>query len=79
MKRVKSFFLFFLFVSILGLNGCATLPNVTEKIDEAPTAQEPRQIDSSKGLLSPQKSRAIMDRLKRSVDPTDVLERHTPW
>ena len=78
MKIVKSFFLFFLFVSILSLsNGCATLPNVSEMIDEAPTAQKPPQIVSSKGLLSPQKSKAIMERLKRSVDPTDILERHT--
>ncbi len=72
------FFFFFLFVSILALSGgCATLPNVSETIDEAPTGQKPRQIVSSKGLLSPQKSKAIMDRLKRSVDPTDVLDRHT--
>ena len=77
MTIVKSFFLFFLFVSILSLsNGCATLPNVSEMIDEAPTAQKPPQIVSSKGLLSPQKSKAIMERLKRSVDPTDILERH---
>jgi cardiolipin synthase len=46
-------------------------------IDEAPTAEKPRQIVSSKGLLSPQKSKAIMERLKRSVDSTDILERHT--
>ena len=46
-------------------------------IDEAPTAQEPRQIESSKGLLSPEKSKAIMERLKQSVDPTDILGRHT--
>lgn len=78
MTIVKPFFLFFLFVSILSLsNGCATLPNVSEMIDEAPTAQKPRQIVSSKGLLSPQQSKAIMERLKRSVDPTDILERHT--
>ncbi len=77
MKIVKPFLLFFLSVSILSLsNGCATLPNVSEMIDEART-QEPRQIVSSKGLLSPQKSKAIMERLKRSVDPTDILERHT--
>jgi len=70
--------LFFLSVSILSLSGgCATLPNVSEMIDEAPTAQEPRQIVSAKGLLSPEKSKAIMERLKRSVDPTDILERHT--
>ncbi len=78
MKNVKSLFLFILFASILShSNGCATLPNVSEMIDEAPTAQQPRQIVSSKGLLSPQQSKAIMERLKRSVDPTDVLERHT--
>src|SRR4030043_1798982 len=78
MTIIRHFFLIFLSVSILSLsNGCATLPNVSEMIDEAPTAQESRQIVSSKGLLSPQKSKAIMDRLKRSVDPTDVLDRHT--
>lgn len=78
MTIVKPFIFFLLFVSILSLsNGCATLPNVSDVIDEAPTAQKPRQIGSSKGLLSPQKSNAIMERLKRSVDPTNILERHT--
>src|SRR4030043_1721483 len=78
MTIIRHFFLFFLFVSILSLSGgCATLPNVSEMIDEAPTAQEPLQIVSTKGLLSPEKSKAIMERLKRSVDPTDILERHS--
>src|SRR5512144_1205899 len=77
MTSVKSFFLFFLFLSILGFsNGCSTLPNVSEKIDEAPAEQKSPQIVSSKGLLSPKKSQAIMERLKNSVDPTDILERH---
>jgi cardiolipin synthase A/B len=75
--RVKSFFFLFLLVSALSLiNGCATLPNVSALIDEAPTEQKPRQIATSKGLLSPKNSRAVMDRLKLSVSPTDVLERH---
>src|SRR5512143_2484346 len=77
MTIVRPFFLFFLFASILSLsNGCATLPNVSEKIDEAPAEQKSPQIVSSKGLLSHQKSKAIMERLKNSVDPTDILERH---
>ena len=77
MKFAKLIFLFFLFVSILSLsNGCATLPNVSEKINETPVGQKPRQIVSSKGLLSPQKSKAIMERLKKSVNPTDLLERY---
>ncbi|MCK9419713.1 MAG: cardiolipin synthase [Nitrospirae bacterium] len=75
---VKPCFLFFLFASILGFSsGCATLPDVSEVIDDTPIAQKPRQIVSSKGLLSPRQSKAIMDRLKRSVDPTDILQRHT--
>jgi len=77
-KYIKIAKCFFLFISILSLiNGCATLPRVSEKIDEVPTAQEPRQIVSSKGLLSPEKSKAIMERLKQSVNPTDILERYT--
>ncbi|MFA4920389.1 MAG: phospholipase D-like domain-containing protein, partial [Thermodesulfovibrionales bacterium] len=78
MTIIRHFFFFFLLFSVLPLSGgCATLPNVSEMIDEAPIAQEPRQIVSAKGLLSPEKSKAIMERLKRSVDPTDILERHT--
>jgi cardiolipin synthase len=78
MKIVKPFYLFFLVLSVLILsNGCSTLPKVSEMIDEAPPAQQPYQIASSQGLLSPEKSKAIMERLKRSVNPTDILERHT--
>jgi cardiolipin synthase len=74
----KHFLMFFLFVPVLIVaNACATLPNVTEMIDETAVAQQRPQILSSKGLLSPQKSKAIMDRVKRSVNPTDVLERHS--
>lgn len=78
MTIVKPFFFFFLFLSILSLsNGCENLPDVSEKIDETPTAQKPRQIVSSKGLLSPKKSKAVMERLMRLVAPTDILGRHT--
>src|SRR5664279_3730930 len=78
MRYFKPFILFVLIIVFLGPgNGCATLPNVSEKINEAPTGQPPRQIISSKGLVSPEKSKAIMERLKSSVNPTDILERHT--
>ena len=78
MTIVKCFPRSFLFASILILcNGCATLPDVSEKIDAVPAAVKPPQIVSFKGLLSPAKSNAIMERLKGSVGPTDILERHT--
>jgi cardiolipin synthase len=77
MSLRKPLFLILLSVSILGLScGCATLPDVAEKIDAAPTAQEPPKIISARGELSPKQSQAIMERLKRSVDPTDILERY---
>jgi len=68
--------MFFSAIAALG-TGCATLPNVTEVIEDTPTTTPNRQITSSKGLLSPAKSKAVMDRLKRSGNPTDILERHT--
>jgi cardiolipin synthase A/B len=77
MKTIRSFFLFLLSVSLLSLGGgCATLPKVSDAIDNAST-QEPPQILSANGLLSPGKSKALMDRLKNSVAPTDMLQRYS--
>ena len=77
-SSVKPSFLSFLFVALLSFgSGCTTLPNVATVIDETPRAQKPRQLVSSKGVLSSQQSQAIMGRLQRSVAPTDILERHT--
>ena len=76
MTFIKPLFLFLLSVSILGISsGCSTLPNVSEKIDAAPNAQEPQQIVSAKGLLSPKQGKAIMERLQRSAKSTDTLQR----
>ena len=78
MKRSGPCFFFFQLVSIVAFSGgCATLPNVSEMMDEVPTAQEPRQIVSVKGLLSPKQSKALMERLQRSVDATDMLQRYS--
>jgi cardiolipin synthase len=77
---IKPFFLFFLSVSILSITGGlagATLPKVSEVIEEVPATQKPRQIVSANGLLSPEKSRAIMERLKGSGGPMDILQRHS--
>ncbi|HEY5513259.1 MAG TPA: phospholipase D-like domain-containing protein [Geomonas sp.] len=77
MTTFKPYYRFLLLPAVLSLAGCASLPDVSRIIDEAPTARAPRQIVSSRGSLSPEKSKAIMERLKRSVDPTDLVERHT--
>jgi cardiolipin synthase A/B len=76
MTFIKRLFWVILSVSVLTISSGCTLPNVSEKIDTAPAAPEPGQIVSATGLLSAEQSKAIIERLKRSVDPTDILERH---
>ena len=78
MKRAGPYFFFFLLAAIATLGGgCASLPNVTETIREVPAAQEPLRIASVKGLLSPKQSKALMERLQRSVEATDMLQRYS--
>lgn len=76
MAHKRAFIVAIQLVTILALGAaCAPLPDVSTIIDETPAARKPRQLVSSKGVLSAEKSKVIMERLKRSVDPTDVLER----
>ena len=66
-----SFCLFFL----LTFSSCASLPRM-EDYDPL-RADTPPKIISPKGQLSPKISKAIMERLKGQVEPTDILQRHT--
>ena len=76
--RKQPLFFLLLLVFILTLSGgCATLPNVSKVIEEAPSTGRPAQIDSVDGLLSPKQSKALMERLQRSVDATDLLQRYS--
>jgi cardiolipin synthase len=73
----RPFILFSLLVSFLNLGGgCASLPNVSEMIASAPDMNEPPQIVSAQGPLSPGESQAVIDRLKQAVPPTDMLTRY---
>ena len=72
----KLFRAFSLLLFLLIVAGCATLPNVSETISEAPANGGPPQIESAKGPLSFKQSKALMNRLKQSVKGTDMLERY---
>ena len=61
-------------ILILGA-GCATLPDVSATIRQAPANGETPQIESAKGPLSLTQSTALMERLKRSVSATEMLQR----
>ena len=64
-----------LLFSLLTFISCASLPRMEDytpfKADTAP------KIIGPKGQLSPEISKAIMERLKGQVEPTDILQRHT--
>lgn len=75
MTASKTFRSSCLLLAVFSLSSCTTLPDVTEIIDESPAGRA--RIVSSQGALSPRESAAILDRLKRSVHPTDLLKRHT--
>ena len=77
MTAVKLFLWFCLLLAIPGLGGgCATLPNVPRVIGAVPATRQPPQIASAQGPLSSRESGALMDRLQRSGEPTDLLGRH---
>jgi cardiolipin synthase len=61
--------------SLLTFSGCATLPRIE---DYGPLSDDGTpKIIGPKGQLSPKVSKAIMERLKGQVEPTDILQRHT--
>lgn len=65
----------FLIICLGFVPGCATLPKVSEIIANVPSDGTTPRIASIHGLLSPKQSKEIMDSLKRSAGPTEVLER----
>jgi cardiolipin synthase A/B len=77
MKVIRPCFPALLLASLFAIAaGCASLPNVSQMIDDIQPGRGTPRITSAKGQLSPQKSQAILARLKSPVHPTDLLERY---
>ncbi len=75
-RILKPGFLVLLSACLAGAGaGCATVPKVPDVVRNAP-AGPPPQILSAAGPLSPEKSKALLERLKRSAAPTDMLRRY---
>ncbi len=74
MTLVRPFISFSLLVSLLNLvGGCASLPNVSKMIHEVSPTNKPNQIVSANGPLSDNESQVIIDQLKQTAPPTDIL------
>jgi cardiolipin synthase len=60
--------------SLLTFSSCVSLPRIE---DYGPlSAEGTPKIIGPEGQLSPEKSKALLDRLKGQVEPTDILQRH---
>jgi cardiolipin synthase len=76
--QFKALCIFIALISaLIACGGCATLPKVTEVIDETRDDHESPHILAAKGFLSPQQSKILIERLKKRAEPTDLLERET--
>lgn len=71
----KPLLLFLCILCLLTFGSCASLPRIDE-IYQRLNTQEPPEIIGPHGQLSPKTSKAVIERLKRQVGPTDILERH---
>jgi cardiolipin synthase A/B len=58
-------------------SGCATLPNVSEIVEDVPVGAQPPEIVSARGPLTPAASKAIIRKIKRYSGVSDILERQT--
>ncbi|HEY6008268.1 MAG TPA: phospholipase D-like domain-containing protein, partial [Geobacteraceae bacterium] len=72
--RLCTNILLFLFGVALGA-GCATTPKVADVIQEVPSSSKQPRIASAEGLLSPERSKTLIERLEHTADPTDMLQR----
>jgi cardiolipin synthase len=56
------------------LAGCSSLPTIVP--DMAPRSSQPVHLEGARGPLSPQQTRAVLDRLKARGEETSIFDRH---
>ncbi|MGE5300484.1 MAG: cardiolipin synthase [Acidobacteriota bacterium] len=78
MKRSrKVLFISVYLIAVCIFCGCATLPNVSEIIEDAPAGERSPEIVSAKGALPEQTSKKIIKRIKRFSGVSDIIEKQT--
>jgi cardiolipin synthase len=63
-----------LVLGLLGVLGCSSLPRIVPDLKPGPAAAVPLQ--GATGPLTAAQSKAVLDRLARSGQPTDIFDRH---
>ncbi|SPQ00877.1 Phospholipase D/Transphosphatidylase [Candidatus Sulfobium mesophilum] len=76
--RFTRFFCLWIFIVIgSAVCGCATLPDVSEILEDVPAEGQPPEIVSAKGPLPQAQSKAIIKKIKRFSGVSDIVERQT--
>ncbi len=78
MKRLrKVFFISVFLVAACIFCGCASLPNVSEIMEDVPAGERPPEIVGAKGALSEKASKNIIKKIKRFSGVSDIIEKQT--
>ncbi len=75
--RFTKFFCLLIIIIVSMVCGCATLPNVSEIMEDVPAGEKPPEIVSTKGPLPQAESKAIIKKIKRFSGVSDIVERQT--
>jgi len=59
---------------LAALGGCSSLPIITPDMGRHPA--QPVQLEGARGPLTPQQSKAILDKLKSRGEETNIFDRH---
>ncbi len=74
--RFMRFFCLLAIVVIVGtVLGCATLPDVSQIVEDVPTGGKPPTIVGAKGPLPKSEAKAIVNKIKRFSGMSDIVER----
>ncbi len=77
MTIIKFFCLSAIIAVAFVVSGCATLPDVSDILEDVPADGKPPEIVSTKGSLPQAQSKAIIKRIKRFSGVSDIVERQT--
>ena len=77
MKRFQKVLISLFLIATCIFCGCATLPNVSEIIEDVPAGERPPEIVGAKGTLPEQTSKKIIKRIKRFSGVSDIIEKQT--
>jgi cardiolipin synthase len=77
MRLTKFFSLSFFAILACIFCGCATLPNVSEIMEDVPAGERPPEIVGAKGALPEQTSKKIIKKIKRFSGVSDIIVKQT--